>query len=100
MSEAPLEPAQVATPSSTGLYDWSSTSVLSAVGGFMGNAAPDPGPMGGFGGGADLSAGAGTFGNYGAMCLTMLVTSVAWNSNIDYNVGFTPMLGGSSFFGD
>ena len=67
------------------------TSVLGAVGGFMGNAAPNPGPMGGFGGSADLSAGAGTFGNYGAVS-DYVSNFGGWNSNIDYNVDFTPIL--------
>jgi hypothetical protein len=80
VSEAPLEPAQLDTPSSAGAMIGAASSVLGAVGGFMGNAAPDPGPV--FG--ADMGLG-----------------GPGLNSNIDYNI--TPAFGlgsgGSRLFG-
>ena len=98
VSEAPLEPAQVATPSSTGAMIGAASSALGAIGGIMGNMAPDPGPMGGFGGDAGLSGGAGSFGSYGGMS-NYVSGFGGWNSNIDYNVS-APLTSGSSFFGD
>jgi hypothetical protein len=89
VSETPLAPTQLATPSAAGAMIGAASSVLGAVGGFMNNQAPNPGDMFGGGGGApDLL-----------------------NSNIDFNIGSTPFGGnytstpsfmgsmGSSFFG-
>ena len=84
---APLEPTQVQAPSNTGAMIGAASSALGAIGGFMGNQAPDPGPMFGGGGASDIL-----------------------NSNVDYNIGTSPSfsgnwmdmssyVGGSSFFG-
>jgi hypothetical protein len=87
VSEVPLAPTQLATPSATGAMIGAASSIMGGIGSFMGNTPPDPGNM--FGGGApDIL-----------------------NSNVDFNVGATPFGGnygstssymtsmGSSFFG-
>lgn len=80
VSMEPLAPTQLDTPSSAGAMIGAASSVLGAVGGFMGNAAPDPGPV--FG--ADMGLG-----------------GPGLNSSIDYNI--TPAFGlgsgGSRLFG-
>ena len=68
------------------------SSVLGAVGGFMGNVNADPGNWSyGAAGFGDCwpSGGAGTFGNYGAV--SDYVSDIAIGIvTRDYNVGFTP----------